>query len=104
MRLPLEDVVAEELRSNPELKAAFEKEKATNPVFAKDASAQLFYVYGIAVGMSLHICATLYTESNNYNLHGRNSQKGKTPLLRKARCHSAKSGAYYFFQAGEAGS
>jgi hypothetical protein len=40
-----EDVAAEELRQHPDLKAAFEREKASNPEFAKDASAQLFYVY-----------------------------------------------------------
>lgn len=40
-----EDVAAEELQKSPVLKIALEKEKAGHPEFAKDASAQLFYVY-----------------------------------------------------------
>jgi hypothetical protein len=40
-----EDVAAEELRKNPKLKAELDREKASNPALAKDASAQLFYVY-----------------------------------------------------------
>jgi hypothetical protein len=40
-----EDVAAEELRKNSKLKAELEREKASNPALAKDASAQLFYVY-----------------------------------------------------------
>lgn len=40
-----EDVAADVLRNNPWLKTELEKKKAADPVFAKDASAQLFYVY-----------------------------------------------------------
>jgi hypothetical protein len=40
-----EDVAADVLRKNPALKAALEKKKASDSAFAKDAAAQLFYVY-----------------------------------------------------------
>jgi hypothetical protein len=40
-----EDVAAEELYRNPDLKAALAAEKKANPALAKDPAAQLFYVY-----------------------------------------------------------
>jgi hypothetical protein len=40
-----EDVAAEVLRKNPSLKAELERKKASDPAFAKDAAAQLLYVY-----------------------------------------------------------
>lgn len=40
-----EDTAAELLKKNPELKAKLEKRKATDPAFAKNADAQLDFVY-----------------------------------------------------------
>jgi hypothetical protein len=38
-------VAAQELRDHPEIKAGLEAEKRNDPAFAKDAAAQLFYIY-----------------------------------------------------------
>jgi hypothetical protein len=40
-----EDVAAQELRDHPEIRAGLEARKQADPAFAKDAAAQLFYVY-----------------------------------------------------------
>ncbi len=40
-----EDEAEEMLNSNPQLKAQFEKKKAADPEFAKDAAAQLYFIY-----------------------------------------------------------
>jgi hypothetical protein len=40
-----EDVAAAELRDHPEVKAGLEARKREDPAFARDAEAQLFYVY-----------------------------------------------------------
>ena len=40
-----EDLAAEMLRTNPELKKLFENKKKSDPAFAKDAQAQLHFVY-----------------------------------------------------------
>ncbi len=40
-----EDIAAELLRADPALKAALEARRSADPVFAKDAWAQLYFVY-----------------------------------------------------------
>ncbi len=40
-----EDVAADELRKHPALRASLEEKKASDTTFAKDAAAQLFFVY-----------------------------------------------------------
>jgi hypothetical protein len=40
-----EDVAAKELRDHPEIKSGLEALRQSDPAFAKDAAAQLFYVY-----------------------------------------------------------